>query len=309
MRAGWWTVALCAALWAPAWAAAAPSPALATRAAPLPLPATLVGDAETTWLDADDPATGQSMRALAVLPPGAPRADWRLLVLLHGLGGSARSWLEATDVVPQLVAMMRAGTIPATLILLPDGGDGYWSDWHDGAHPYGSLVGRLCERAAARYPVTAARGAHAIVGASMGGFGALSIGLRDPQRYGLLVGLSATDLAIASEDAPRRKVYRDVLGSPASAAQLRAINPNDLVRAGRGKGQRILLAWGSKEARKFREGGERLVASMRRKRLRFSHRVVRGGRHGWASTWAPLHGWWLSALRAHFGAPAAAARP
>ena len=281
----------------PTWCAALPQ--ASPEPAPLPVAATEVGGAETAWLVAHDTDSGQAMQALAVLPPAAPPGPWRVLVLLHGLGGSARSWLAATDVVPRLVAAMRSGALPPTLLLLPDGGDGYWADWADGAHPYGRLVVALLDAAAARYPLAPDGAVHGIVGASMGGFGALSLALQHPRRFGFVAALSATDLAIAVADAPKRKVYRNVLGPKAPSPILARINPIDRVRAGAGAGTRFLLAWGDGEARKFREGGERLLRAMRKRRLRVEHRVVKGGRHGWASTWAPLHGWWLARWAAH----------
>ncbi|MCB9738341.1 MAG: alpha/beta fold hydrolase [Deltaproteobacteria bacterium] len=284
--------------------------ALATTAAaqpgaPLPLPATQVGNCETKQLLASDPDSGMTMRAIAVLPPGAPPGPWKVLVLLHGLGGSARSWLEATTVVPQLASEMRAGSLAPTLILLPDGGNGYWADWIDGRHPYGSLVLRLMDVARQRYPLAEGPQHAAIVGASMGGFGALSLALREPARFGMVVALSATDLAIAVADAPMRACYVNVVGAPASASKLAEINPIARVRAGAGAGVRFLLAWGDREARKFKEGGALLFRALRRAKRRVERRVVRGGRHGWQRAWAPLHPWWTSALRAHFGAKTA----
>lgn len=281
------------------------SSATAQPSAQLPLPATRVGHCETTWLEARDPDSGMTMRGIAVLPPRAPPGPWKVLVLLHGLGGSARSWLEATTVVPQLAAEMRDGRLAPTLILLPDGGSGYWADWIDGRHPYGSLVLRLLDAARSRYPLAEGKEHAAIVGASMGGFGALSLALREPGRFGFVAALSATDLAIAVADAPGRACYVNVVGAPASQRKLDEINPIARVRAGAGAGVRFLLAWGDREARKFKEGGALLYRALRRAKRSVKRRVVRSGRHGWARAWAPLHPWWTRELRAHFGAKTA----
>jgi S-formylglutathione hydrolase FrmB len=288
-----------------------------TAGAAEPEPAKLPAGA--TWIAvpyADDAAPGAAhapgaapplamMRGLAIPPPArSSTPGMRLLVLLHGLGGSPASWLEMTDVVPTLHARMRSGALPPTLILLPEGGSGYWSDWADGAHPYGTLVLALIDAAKRRFGVDARPGA--IVGASMGGFGALSLGLRHPVRFGFIAALSATDLEIAQRAQPRRQVYLNVLGAPPSAARLARINPRQLIERGAGVGQVLLLGWGEREAAKFRVGGKRLERVARSRGLNVARRVVRGGRHGWASTWVELHPWWIERLARSWGGEASA---
>jgi len=131
----------------------------------------------------------------------------------------------------------------------------------------------------------------------MGGFGALSIGLRHPKTFGFIIGLSPTDLEIAVQKQPRRKLYTDVFGIPPDLDLVRRVNPYSLIRRGLGKSQRILLAYGSAEPKKFLAGAKRLIRAMTRRKLTIAVRVVTGGRHGWKTTWtADLHRWWIARL-------------
>ena len=225
-----------------------------------------------------------------------------LIVLLHGLGGDAHGWFTTTEVVQRLHASMRCGELPPSVILLPSGGVSYWADWADGHHAYASAVMVLVTAVSARRGLDASPEAGAIIGASMGGFGALSIGLQHPERFGTIIALSPTDLEIAVTDAPKRTVYLNVLGSPVSAAQLARINPRHLVARGCGTNQQLVLGWGDAEARKFAEGGQRLAKAARAAGIALRTRIVVGGRHGWASTWNQLYPWWSAALRKRFSA-------
>lgn len=249
----------------------------------------------------------ETMTATVVWPTQSRERHKHVLVLLHGLGGDATSWLQVQQVRDLLDDAMRSGTLPPTLLILPDGGDGYWADWQGGSRHFAALVLELVKRHATPRGAQAAPSpeTHAIVGASMGGFGALSIALQHPEVFGTAIALSATDLDIAVHDSPKRQVYRNVLGPPPWTKALARINPLQLVRSGAGKGQRFWLGWGSAEARKFAEGGKLLAAEMRTAALNVETKIVEGGVHGWASTWHQLHPWWIDGLIAQWRVPVA----
>ena len=296
LRLGELTVTLLACLMPLSAAAAAP-------AAPAPLPW------HAQWAQRADPRMALHSVAMAAFPEPiryltfrvgphpAPKPARRMLVLLHGLGGDPLSWLDLGRIVERLDKAGKAAGLRGCLVVMPAGGDGYWADWVDGHHPYGTLVLRVVADAARRYKMHPAAADVALVGVSMGGFGALSIGLLHPERFGFVAGLSATDLDIAVRKGPIRPVYRQVLGDPPRPAALKRVNPYQLVVAGRGRAeQRFLVSYGSREAAKFRQGGERLVAAMGARKLRVVGQEVKGGRHGWSSSWAQAHPLWIKEL-------------
>ena len=237
------------------------------------------------------------------LPPGGlePGRGYPLLVLLHGLGGSGFSWLRYAGITARLDRQIERGTMPPCIALIVDAGNGYFTNWTDGKHPYEDLVTRgFLSAVRGRYPVLQHPGAVAIVGVSMGGYGAVSMGLRHPELFGFVAGLSPTDMAIAIEDSPRKKVYRKVFGFPHDLDAVKRHNPFHLVEAGAGepRRQRYLLLYGGREARKFKEGTQRLEAAMRQRDFDVHVHVEPGGVHGWRTTWDPAHEWWLAGLGA-----------
>ena len=246
------------------------------------------------------------MRYLAWQPSrrkGAARLP--LIVMLHGLGGEPMSFFELGEMGYRLRRAIARGILPPCIAVMPEGRDGYWSNWKDGAHPYADLVTRhVLADARKRLPVRQTATHTALMGLSMGGFGALSIGLQHPEAYGVIIALSPTDMAYAVKAQPKRKTYTNVFGLPIDAAAVRRVNPYHLVRAGNGKGQRFLLSYGSREPRKFKQGTARLARAMKAARLKVAVQVVAGGRHGWASTWERSHPWWIAKLGDIWAAPA-----
>lgn len=122
------------------------------------------------------------MRVL--LPPGYPAdAPYPTIYFLHDFfGSSAVLWRE--EVAQELTRRMETGEMPKVLVVAPDGGKGYWSDFHDGSRLYETwLTGELLETVERRYQVAPERRARAITGISMGGYGAVKAALRRPELY------------------------------------------------------------------------------------------------------------------------------
>ena len=240
------------------------------------------------------------LRYLVHLPPGGLPTHTKLplVVLLHGLGGYPESWLVDAGIGALLDAAVKSKRLPPCLIVMPQGDSGYWADWIDGEHPWARwLTKGLLADVRARYPVRSDPAGVAIVGASMGGFGALSAALRHPELFGFAVSLSGTDVELATQAQPHRRTYTRVWGDPIRGDLLRRVNPNQLVCAGAGRTtQQFLLGWGSREPAKFAKGGARVARAMRARHLDVHVRTVPGKGHGWRSAWAPLQGWWISAL-------------
>lgn len=256
------------------------------------------------------------LRYLVHLPPGGIPSGARLpvIVLLHGLGGLPENWLLDAGVGSRLDKAVREKRIPPCIVVIPQGNSGYWADWIDKKHPWSRwLTHQLLTDVRARYPVRSDAAGTAIVGASMGGFGALSAALRYPKRFGFAVSLSGTDIVLATAAQPRRRSYTRVWGAPIKIQSVRKVNPVDLVRAGAGRrSQRFLLGWGTREPAKFSRGGKLLAQALRKRGLDVRTRRVKGKGHGWRSAWAPLQPWWINALgrwlKAH-PAPAGALTP
>ncbi|TNF36190.1 MAG: esterase family protein [Deltaproteobacteria bacterium] len=173
---------------------------------------------------------------LVVLPPGydaTQKKPYPVVYLLHGLGGEPRDWLTYAQLDRELDRLVRAKAIPPMVLVAPDGDNAYWTD-HLGepGHPgprWGTYVADdVLAEVEGRFNVRADRAGRAIVGASMGGHGAMSAALMHPDRFAAAVSLAG---ALFAEPPTHRKIYKRVWGFPADPAHWAATSPIALMRA------------------------------------------------------------------------------
>ncbi len=124
---------------------------------------------------------------LVYLPPdftfGAQR--YPVLYLLHGNGQRATAFLEL-GVRRTLDRLISEGAIPPLIAIMVEGGSGA-NNWRDeGARGYESYVLEVQQLVDRLLPTIAQRGARAIAGDSMGGYGAMNIALGHPDRFAVV---------------------------------------------------------------------------------------------------------------------------
>ena len=219
-----------------------------------------------------------------------------MYLLLHGLNDRADS-LARSLLVRELRLAMKTGALPAGHVLLPNGGGGYWTDWLDGTAGYERLVHDVIGQVEHRKKVDEV----VVIGISMGGFAALSIGLRHPNRITKMVAFSPTDLMLATAREPNRSWYTNVYGTPIHQPYVAARDPRQLVLRGAGKGQQIAIVIGDAEPEKFWLGVQRFATTARAQGLTPALRVVQGGDHSARLTWgAQSIAWVLEQLSAWY---------
>jgi S-formylglutathione hydrolase FrmB len=136
------------------------------------------------------------------LPPSysTGRLRYPVLYFLHDAYGDDRVLLR-NGVVARLDAAMRGGTLGEFILVCPNGDGGWFSNSHDGRRRYEDWIAedlpREIESAYRVRPGPAGRG---IAGISMGGYGAVKIALRHPERYGSVSGLSAAVIPMEWDD-------------------------------------------------------------------------------------------------------------
>lgn len=212
-----------------------------------------------------------------------------MMVFLHGLGDKAQNFARTT-IVQTVQSAMSAGTIDPAIILIPDGDRGYWMDWIDGEHLYESWTLDTIDAIAEHYAVSNM----SLIGVSMGGYGALSIGLRYPDRFHSMVAYSPTDLEIALQNHPQHPVYHNMFGENFYQEYAFAMNPRELILRGAGRHQSIFWIVGDKEPDKFLQGSHRLEAAMTAQGLEPNIQVVQGGDHSFQKTWTTASTqWWV----------------
>lgn len=113
---------------------------------------------------------------MQVLLPSVGAPPYATLYLLHGLFGDSTVWLRHS----RLERYLR--DLPL-MVVLPDGDRGFYTDNEEGpayARHMGEEIPAFVERT---FHAKSARGARAIGGVSMGGYGALRVALGYPDRF------------------------------------------------------------------------------------------------------------------------------
>jgi S-formylglutathione hydrolase FrmB len=136
---------------------------------------------------------------------------------LHGLFEGAGFW-EKRGLAPILDHLRAEGSIGEFLVVAVDGGNSFFVNGPKGA--YQDLVSRdIVEYVDATYRTLSSRAGRALLGVSMGGYGALRIAFEDPGRFQAV----ATHSAMLLEKIPTREegagrwhmaAFNEVFGDP-----------------------------------------------------------------------------------------------
>lgn len=138
-------------------------------------------DVKTVEFDA--PSVGRKMKCNVVLPKGyesSPDKRYPVLYLLHGYTSNYLDW-----------ARLGAGKAAAPfdlIVVMADGGNSWYVNWAksegDAKNAWEDcLVKDLVGHIDTTYRTVASREGRAINGLSMGGYGAMTVGLRNPDKF------------------------------------------------------------------------------------------------------------------------------
>lgn len=143
------------------------------------------------------PSLGDKRDLYLYLPPGyCAEKQYPVMIVLHGILQDERAFLDW--VVKPLDDAIVAGKLPPMIVAAPDGSfTGNPDPWDSGSFyvngPRGNfqswIEDDLWHFLLSNFSLRPEPEAHVMAGASMGGVGAFCIGLRHPERFGLLVGL------------------------------------------------------------------------------------------------------------------------
>ncbi|MFF1477456.1 alpha/beta hydrolase [Streptomyces sp. NPDC058301] len=268
-------------------------------------------------LTVSSPAMGRSIPVRVILPTSwkeRPKATFPVVYMLHGGDDDYTSWTRETDVE----ALAKSDV----LIVMPDAGKaGYYSDWFAGAPRWETFhtdeLVRLMEK---KYRAGPSR---AIVGLSMGGFGALNYAAHHPGMFRYVASMSTyvdlNDPAVRLElslGTGREGIdIKDVWGDPVENAEVwRAHNPAAMPRSFRGT--HVHLSAGSGEPGPLDTGHspevflvsmlgeaplstqiERFAQSLRSACVDVTTHVYKPGTHSWPYWRNELHGIWPTLMK------------
>jgi S-formylglutathione hydrolase FrmB len=131
----------------------------------------------------DGPSVGRKMKYNIVVPAGYELSSERrfpVLYLLHGYSSNYTAWARLS--VPRYAARYDL------IVVMPDAGNSWYVNWAESKDDQKNqwedhMIKDLVSHIDATYRTIAAREGRAINGLSMGGFGALMLGLRHPDMF------------------------------------------------------------------------------------------------------------------------------
>lgn len=241
---------------------------------------------------------GRDVSYCAALPPEYERetSAYPVLYFLHGLFENDRSWTDhgGRQIWADLMASHKIGKF---IVVLPDGGETFYINSFDDSVKYEDFfIQELVPAIDHRYRTIARREDRGISGVSMGGYGALHLGMRHPDVFGAASAQSAALIAAIPHPLPTEgrwgfyaRVLQQPFGSPLNEAYFNANNPLTLAQHPE-KFPRLKLYFdcGDQDRYGFDAGAKLLDQILTAKG--FPHQfALRPGNHGWSYLEQYLH--------------------
>jgi len=127
---------------------------------------------------------GRTVNLTVYVPDGYSEMSGKYpaVYLLHGLDGDENEWLE-NGTLETMNSLIRKNSVRPMLAVMPSFGEQSW--WIDGARDKAetALMRELIPYVERKYKVDNNRAGRAVVGWSMGGYGALNLALKHPNRF------------------------------------------------------------------------------------------------------------------------------
>lgn len=156
----------------------------------------LSGGARVEFKSFDSASLGRKQPYSIFLPPSYDTNTTKrypVVYFLHGLNNDHTSWTvdRYGRLQEKLEELIKKGTIPEIIMVHPKGDNSFYTNAYDGTRRYEDfLVKDVIEHVETTYRVKKGRAYRSIGGTSMGGYGALKLGMKYPDLYAASVGHS-----------------------------------------------------------------------------------------------------------------------
>jgi enterochelin esterase-like enzyme len=148
------------------------------------------------------PILQQEMTFRIYLPPDYFRDEERrypTLYMLHGAGGNYTEWSDSF-LPEQLDDMIGIQLVQPMIVVMPDGGSRtFWANWDEGPRWSDYVAFDVVTAIDSRFRTVPLPSARGIGGLSMGGVGAMQIGMRHPDIFGV-VGAHSPSVRLEPDD-------------------------------------------------------------------------------------------------------------
>lgn len=244
------------------------------------------------------------------LPPsysGNTEKTYPVIYFLHGLNNDETSWTVERygHIQEEIETMMVSGKIPEFIMVHPRGENGFYCNYLDGTRRYEDFVTEeLTAYIEKNYRVRKERENRAIAGTSMGGYGALKIAMKHPDRYASVVGQSpilfpgSNPMQLQEEMKTNRfssffiRMLTPVFGDPIRQDVWDANNPLVLAKTRDLDALRIYFDYGTDDRYismvHLDEGSKALDRILTEAHVPHTFRIHEGEPHGWALVAAHL---------------------
>lgn len=242
----------------------------------------------------DSAATHKPMAYSVYTPPGfSPNERLPLVVFLHGAGDDPTS-IDDAQVGQELDAAITKGLAPRVVLVSPQGDNGFWENWVSGERLYRDwVVKELMPEVQAKFHTqTCPEGCH-LVGISMGGHGALTFKLGQPEMWRSVSVISAPiftidEVAELSDSfwlrwfIPVEEIWGKFDRTTAVGRNVftRWTTPSDVAPS------TLLFAWAHEDSDDIRRSNSALQAHLRAHHIDARSFQFAGG-HNWVS-WRPI---------------------
>lgn len=128
------------------------------------------------------------------LPPdySISNRHYPVVYLLHGYGGNEITWFQFYEMNRLMDQAINSGEIPPMIVIMPDGEKSWFIDSADGKVKWESMfLTELMPQLEKKYRIREGKRTRGIAGLSMGGFGALTLGMRHTDLFAAVGALSA----------------------------------------------------------------------------------------------------------------------
>jgi len=212
----------------------------------------------------DSKSLGTTATYVAYLPADyeTSKVSYPVIYALHGMFENS-AFLERRAVLPQYEAAVKAGVAPNAILVTIDGGNNLFINSPRGK--YQDLFAKdLVEHIDKTYRTIARREGRALLGISMGGYGALNIAFSQPSIFGVVATHSAMLLSqIPTAEAGARgghmRAFTGVFGEPVDALAWKAQDPLELAKTADVKGLPALYIDCGSEDRYGLAAGNRML--------------------------------------------------
>ena len=231
------------------------------------------------------------------LPPDYEYSQrkYPVLYLLHGYSDDETGWIQFGEANSVADRGIDNGDFPPCIIVMPDGKVTWYSNSADGKDPWADMfVQEFIPFIEKEYNIRSKKEFRAIAGLSMGGYGALSLSMRNPDLFSSCVAMSSgtfTDDEILDSDRQHRyfgTIYGDLSGSEVTSSW-KSFNPLhllDSVDPEKLKSIRYYIDCGDDDF--LYKGNSALHVKMRDMGIPHEYRVRNGG-HEWSYWRTGLH--------------------